>query len=469
LFLFQRKGTGGIGGFFGPVMAVWFATIAILGTAQIIHEPRVLEAVGPHCAVEFFIRNRGHGFIILGAVVLCITGGEALYADMGHFGWRPIRRSWYTVVCPGLLLNYFGQGALLLSQPDQATNPFYGLVPRILLYPMTALSTVAAVIASQALISGAFSLTRSAVQLGFLPRVRIIHTSEEARGQIYIPGVNTAMMIACLGLVLAFQKSSNLAAAYGIAVTAVMTITSVTWFVVADRGWEWSRWKTVPLVGLFLLFDIGYFSANVHKMPEGGWFPIVVALFILAIMSTWQRGREILATRVQRRSLPIELFIDDAKKKFVTRVPGAAVFMSSATAGTPPVLLHHIKHNKVLHEKIVLLSIHAADVPKVPPDEMLSLERLDFGFFRLTARYGFMETPNVPAIMKRAQKLGLKTETMETSFYLGRETLLTGGDARLARWRKRLFAFLSKNAVSPTTWFGLPPGRVIELGMQVDL
>jgi KUP system potassium uptake protein len=469
LFLAQRRGTGGIGRVFGPVMLLWFTAIALLGLYAVARNPRVLAAVNPAHAVAFFAENRLHGMVVLGSVVLCITGGEALYADMGHFGRRPIRLSWFVLVFPALLLNYFGQGALLLARPDLAENPFYGLVPRILLYPMVALATVSTVIASQALISGAFSLTQQAVQLGYLPRVQIVHTSGEQKGQIYIPEVNAALMVGCIGLVLAFGQSSKLASAYGLAVTMDMTITSIVFFFVITRTWRWSYGKAVPLVALFLCFDVSYFGANLFKFLDGGWFPMLVALGMFTVMTTWKRGREELARRMEDALLPLDLFLQDVERRKPHRVHGTAVFMSSSLRGTPPVLLHHLKHNQVLHHQVVLLSLVGTDVPMVRPEEGLQVQELGNGFYRLVARLGFMQTPNVPEVMRRAWSLGLSTDPSTTSYYLGRETLLTGGRARMANWRKQLFAFISKNARTATAYFGLPPGRVIELGMQIDL
>ncbi len=469
LFLVQRHGTGGIGRVFGPVMLAWFAVIAAFGLAAVAGNPRVLAAVNPAHAVSFFRENHLHGMVVLGSVVLCITGGEALYADMGHFGPRPIRIAWFGLVFPALLLNYFGQGALILARPELAASPFYGLVPRLLLYPMVGLATLAAVIASQALISGAFSLTQQAVQLGYLPRVHIVHTSGEQKGQIYIPEVNAALMVGCIGLVLAFRHSSNLAAAYGLAVTMVMTITSIVFFFVLTRTWKWPYVKAIPLVALFLIFDLAYFGANLFKFVDGGWFPLVVALGIFTAMSTWKRGRREVGQRLEASLLPIDLFLEDVRRRKPTRVWGTAVFMSSSVHGTPPVLLHHLKHNQVLHEQVVLLSLVSADVPTVRPKESLSLENLGDGIYRLIATFGFMQTPNVPEVMRRAWALGLTTDPATTSYYLGRETLLTSGRARMPRWRKELFAFISKNARTATAYYGLPPGRVIELGMQIDL
>ncbi|MHB8872875.1 MAG: potassium transporter Kup [Myxococcaceae bacterium] len=469
LFLLQKRGTQGIGRVFGPIMALWFVTIAVLGVVYIWRNPSVLAALNPYWAVAFFQQHHLHGLIVLGSVVLCITGGEALYADMGHMGASPIRRAWFAMVFPALLLNYFGQGAMLLENAAGASNPFYKLVPQVLLYPMVALATVATVIASQALISGAFSLTRQAVQLGYFPRVTIVHTSRMTEGQIYIPEVNTALMLSCLALVLAFGDSSRLAAAYGIAVTGTMAITSLVYYFVITRNWHWPLYKALPLVLAFLFFDLGYFSANLLKFFEGGWLPIVVAAGIFVLMTTWKTGRAELAARFAQNSMPLATLLDDVGQTRPHRVRGTAVFMSSASDGTPPVLLHHLKHNQVLHQQVVLLSIVSVGVPTVPRAEQLEVEDRGNGFFRVSARYGFMETPNVPEILHRCRKKGLKTEPNSTSYYLGRETLLTSGSSKMMRWRKVLFAFVSRNARSATAYFGIPPGRVVELGMQVDL
>jgi KUP system potassium uptake protein len=470
LFLVQRRGTAGIGRIFGPVMLLWFAVLAGLGVKEIVVKPGVLAALNPWHAVTFFTHHGLQGFLVLGSVVLCITGGEALYADMGHFGTRPIRLSWYGLVLPSLLLNYFGQGALLLQDAKAAEQPFYGLVPDALLYPMVALATLATVIASQALISGAFSLTRQAVQLGYCPRVTIVHTSGEQEGQIYIPEINWALMLSCIGLVLAFRESGRLASAYGIAVTGTMSITSIVYYVVVTQSWGWSPWKAAPLVGLFLVFDLGYFGANLFKVLEGGWFPILLAAGIFTLMTTWYSGRKLLSERFQKQAMPLDMFLDDVKSNPPPRVPGTAVFMAASAYGTPPVLLHHLKHNKVLHEQVVLLSVLVAEQPTVPVQDRVLVEELGAGFFRLVARYGFMQTPSVPEVMAAARKEGLRAENNTTSFYLGRETLLPsqkGGG--MARWRKTLFFFMSRNARAATDYFGLPPGRVVELGMQLDL
>jgi KUP system potassium uptake protein len=468
LFLVQKRGTAGIGIVFGPVTLVWFFAIALLGAKEILANLRVLRAVSPLYAVSFFVENRGHGFLILGAVVLCITGGEALYADMGHFGRGPIKKTWYAIVWPSLVLNYFGQGAKLLADPSAASNPFYALVPSWALYPTVAVATAATVVASQALISGAFSLTQQAVQLGYFPRVTVVHTSKEEAGQIYIPEVNSGLLVACIVLVLAFQKSSALAAAYGIAVTGTMGITTVVYYVVIRRTWGWSRWKALPLAGLFLSFDLAFFAANSAKFFHGGWVPIAMAAGIFTVMTTWKTGRKHLAAAIQSVILPLDLFLEDVKRMNLHRVRGTAVFMASSPEGTPPILLHHVKHNQVLHEKVVLLSIQALNVPDVPPERRVNVSPRGEGIYQVTACYGFMQTPNAPSVLQACKQHGLDIDLGRTSYYLGRETLLPTGRSKMSHWRKGLFAFISRNARPATAYFGLPPNRVVELGMQVD-
>ncbi|HWR91851.1 MAG TPA: potassium transporter Kup [Desulfobacterales bacterium] len=469
LFSLQKRGTGGVGKLFGPVMIIWFLTIAGLGLREILQSPRILLSLNPWHAWEFFSVNRLHGFVVLGSVVLCITGGEALYADLGHFGRRAIQISWLGLAGPALLLNYFGQCALLLDHPKASFHPFYGLVPSAGLYPMVALSTIATVIASQALISGAFSLTQQAIQLGFSPRVHIVHTSAEVKGQIYIPGINYALMVACLILVLTFRESSRLAGAYGLAVTATMGLTSVLYLVAALHVWRWPLWKALPPVALFLLFDVSYFGANLFKLMDGGWITLAVAMAITTIFTSWRAGREELKCQLSTDLLPIETFVDDIQKHPLSRVRGTAVFMTLSPQGTPPTLLHHVKHNHVLHEHVVLLTIQAADTPKVADEDRVRFERLPAGFYRLVAWFGYMETPNVPKIMRLAACFGLPLEPTKTSFYLGRETLLINGKSRMPHWRKALFAFMSRNAANPAGYFGIPPNRVVELGAQIRL
>jgi KUP system potassium uptake protein len=492
LFAVQRRGTAGIGAIFGPVTLIWFASIAVLGVMGIMRHPSVLAALNPWYAGSFLWHEGRKGLMVLSAVVLVITGAEALYADMGHFGKRPIRVAWYLVVLPALSLNYFGQGAILLESPAAARNPFFSLVPAWALYPMVGIATAAAIVASQALISGAFSLTRQAVQLGYSPRVNIVHTSSSKIGQIYIPQVNNALWIACVGLVIAFQSTSNLAATYGVAVTGTMMTTTILLLVVARNSWGWSLWRVVLLGGLFLVVDMAFFVTNLFKIPDGGWFPLTVAVLIYLLMSTWKKGRARLSEIVLENTLPIDLFLSDIGKRKPARVPGIAVFLTSVRGGAPPVLLHHLKHNKVLHEKVILLSVLGMEIPQVGESDRVRYRELGEGFCEVVAHYGFMETPDVPSLL---QTLNLQygdgrrrgVEVMATSFYLGRETLIVtdgrrrGAAARvqskmqpdptrsnMARWRKKLFIFMARNAQSATAFFGLPPNRVVELGAQIQ-
>ncbi|HJU88757.1 MAG TPA: potassium transporter Kup [Gemmatimonadaceae bacterium] len=483
LFLFQKYGTAKVGRVFGPITLLWFFSIGILGLIEIAHAPEILLAINPWYAVKFFFQNGSAGFIILGAVVLAITGAEALYADMGHFGRRPIRVAWYAVVFPALLLNYFGQGALLLRDPIAADNPFYHLVPEPLLYPMVVLATLAAVIASQALISGAFSLTRQAMQLGYTPRVSIQHTSAREAGQIYIREVNIALAVLCIVLVLWARDTSKLAGMYGVAVTGTMTITTILFYVLARWRWNWPTWaSTLFLVG-FLMIDLGFLAANLIKVEHGGWFPLALAAGIYLMMSTWKRGREMLRYILKRSSLPLELFLQDIAHAKPVRVPGTAVFMTSEAEGAPVVLLHHLKHNKVLHERVLLLSIVTGEVPEIPALERAKVEDLSHGFYRVTARYGFMQSPDVPEIMQVCQLAGITIKPVETSYYLGRERLIVRRDRQppleivpgepkppkpLNRWRKKLFVLMSRNARSATEFFNIPPNRVVELGAQIE-
>jgi KUP system potassium uptake protein len=470
LFSVQKKGTAGIGRIFGPIMVVWFVTIAVLGIPHIVAHPSVLQALSPGFAVKFFLDQKFRAFQVLGAVVLAITGGEALYADMGHFGRRPIRVAWYLFVMPALLINYFGQGALVLEHDATATHPFYAMVPSSLIYPMVALSTMATIIASQALISGAFSLTRQAIQLGFFPRVTIVHTSGEAEGQIYIPEINAALMVSCICLVITFKESTALASAYGIAVTGTMAITSIIYYVVVTEAWGWAKWRAIPLVGAFLVFDLAFFGANLLKFFSGGWFPIGMGIIVFLVMTTWKKGRAMLARTVADRLLPIDMFLTDLASLKPPRVPGIAVFMSSNPNGVPIVLLHHWKHNQMLHQTVVLLSVISETMPEVPVADRLQFKDLGQGFYHLGAHYGFMQTPNVPDVLQRAAALyGIPYEPGRTSYYLGRETLLATKKSGMHTWRKMLFAFISRNSRSATQYFGIPPDRVVELGMQIDL
>ncbi|MBA3540545.1 MAG: potassium transporter Kup [Deltaproteobacteria bacterium] len=474
LFVMQKFGTGKIGAVFGWVMLVWFIAIGGVAVPHILANPHILTAVNPLYAIEFMAHHGVHGFLLLGSVVLCVTGCEALYADMGHFGRTPIRLAWSTVVYPGLLLNYFGQGALFLergaSKTNPISNPFYDLVSGTpLLIPMIILATMAAIIASQALISGAFSLTNQAVQLGYLPRVTVIHTSSKHEGQIYIPEINYLFLFGCVALVLAFKSSKDLAAAYGIAVTGTMAITSFLIFLVCQRNWGWSLRKALLLYIPFAIIDGVFFSANLVKVAAGGWFPLVVGALMFATMTTWWRGRHELSKIMETGMIPDDLFLADIAETPMPRVSGTAVFMASGTEGMPNVLLHHVKHNKVLHKQVVLLSLVTENVPFVVGSSSIAVRDLGQGFFRVVARIGFVQQPNVPRILQRCGKHALVVNEADTTYYLGRQTLLTSGKSRMARWRKMLFSFLSHNSRSPTTFFKLPPNRVVELGLQIEL
>jgi KUP system potassium uptake protein len=468
LFFFQHRGTATIGKLFGPIMTLWFLTIAALGIAAIAQAPQILLAVNPLHAYHFFVANKGQSIVVFGSVVLCITGCEALYADLGHFGKRAIQFSWLGLVFPSLLCNYFGQTALLVKYPEMAFNPFYGLVPKLLLYPMVGLATMATVIASQALISGIFSLTQQAIDLGYSPRFLIVHTSYEIKGQIYVPAVNYGLMAACLGVVIGFRESSGLAGAYGLSVTGTMNITSTLFFILATRGWGWSLWKALPLLVLFLAFDLSYFMANLLKVVDGGWFTLLTAAVLTLFMTTWRRGRAELVQRLGTR-LPLQLFLEDLARHNIPRVKGTAVFMSVTPEGTSPVLLHHLKHTKVLHEKVVLLSLLSANIPNVKAADRVKVDALGQEFYRVIAYNGYMQRPNVPEIMKLASKFGLEINPVETTYYLGRVTLFTHGNSKMMPWRKSLFAFMSRAAGSPTAYYNLPADRVVELGAQVQL
>ncbi len=485
LFAIQKRGTDSIGKVFGPIMVLWFVTLAGLGILAITKHPGVLVAISPIHAVSFFQQNGFHGFVVLGAVVLCITGGEALYADMGHFGRKPIQLAWYGVAMPALLLNYFGQGALIIAadeavKPTVVANPFYALAPSAhAIYPLVALATAATIIASQALISGAFSLTRQAVQLGFLPRVTITHTSSTTEGQIYIPEINWLLAIGCLALVLAFKQSSNLAAAYGIAVTGTMAITSIAYYVVARERWKWSRAQAVPLVATFLLVDLAFLGSNALKFFHGGFVPVVIAIGIFFAMTVWKRGRALLGDYFQRAARPLETFLSGlGKNVFVdegseaiqlVRVQGAAVFLTSNSSGTPPLLLHHARHNKAIQEHVLLVTVVTERIPRITK-ERLRLEPLEHGFYRLNIRVGFMETPNVPralAVAIKAYKLPF--ELKQVTYYLGRETLLATSRGEMTGRAEAVFSFLTRNSQNATRYFGIPPERVVEIGMQIDL
>jgi KUP system potassium uptake protein len=469
LFLVQKKGTAKVGRVFGPVMAFWFVAIGLLGAIEIARVPEILLAVNPLNAARFFIRNGFGGFVILGAVVLAVTGTEALYADMGHFGRRPIRLAWFALALPALLLNYFGQGALILRESTAAASPFFLLAPRVMLYPLIALATIAAVIASQALISGAFSITHQCVQLGFCPRMSIIHTSETEHGQIYIPEVNRALMVGCLVIVLGFRSTTALGAAYGIAVTGSMAITTILFATLARTRWQWSWPKVIGLATMFLIVDLSFFGSNALKVKAGGWVPLAIAILVFTLMTTWNAGRKIVQGLLLKGSLPMDLFLADVAKRKPYRPSGTAVFMTSNPEGAPLVLLHHLRHNKVLHEHVILLSILSANVPEVPDAERITATHLGEGFSRVIARYGFMEKADVPAILASCRTSGIIADPRDTTYYLGRERLLPYGKSRLARWRKKLFIFMSQNSRTATEYFAIPPNRVVELGAQIAM
>ena len=478
LFLVQRRGTAGVGALFGPVTLVWFVSIAAVGVPWIAAQPGVLAAVNPVHAVRFLAGHGFNGFLLLGAVVLCITGGEALYADMGHFGARPIRLAWYGVVMPALVLNYFGQGAFLLDKchavldgPCRAAvaAPFYALLPGWFVLPMVVIAALATVVASQALISGAFSLTQQAVQLGFVPRMKIVHTSATTEGQIYIPVVNGLLACACTALVVVAQSSSNLASAYGIAVTGTMSITSVLFYAVARRCWCWPVWRAAGLVGVFLVVDLAFFAANLAKILHGGWFPMLAAGGVFAVMSTWRFGASWRARELAKLHMPFDELLATLKLNPPGRVKGTAVFMTQDPDGTPPALLHQLKHNQVLHEQVVILAIQTADAPVVPTSERVEIRQIGRGFWRVVARYGFMETPRVPDVMRCAAAQGLETFGGRTSYFLGRETFVSTGRSELPGWRRALFLFLARNARSPTEFFAIPPNQVVEIGGQMEV
>jgi KUP system potassium uptake protein len=470
LFLIQSHGTAGVGRIFGPVTFVWFAILGLLGAVEIVRHPAVLAAVNPAHAVRFFATNGWAGYFILGTVVLVITGGESLYVDLGHFGRRPIRLVWFTVVMPALLLNYFGQGALLIADPEAAANPFYLLAPGWALYPLVALATCATTVASQAVISGAFSITMQAVQLGFLPRLKIAHTSSREFGQIYIPSINWALMVACILLVVGFRSSSNLAAAYGVAVISTMTITSIMFFVVARQRWGWNLAAVSALVGTFLVIDLAFFGANIVKVPHGGWFPLVAAVVVFGIMTTWRRGRRAVIQLLVSNALPIEAFLRDTFRHPPLRVPGTAVFMTGNPAGTPSALLQNVRHNHVLHERNILLTATTRQRPRVDAGERVWVESLGQGFWRVSVNYGFTEEPDIPAALADLRDPALALDPQRVTYFLGRETLIaTTRIEHMVLWREKLFVTMSRNATNATSYFCLPLNQVIEVGAHVEI
>ena len=468
LFFIQQYGTATVGKVFGPVMVVWFVVLAVLGGAQLVKYPAVVEAVNPTHAVQFFIDNGWHGYVVLGSVFLVMTGGEALYADMGHFGRRPIRLVWYVIVLPSLLLNYFGQGALLLTHPEAAENPFFRLAPDWAALALVFLAVAAAVIASQAVISGAYSLTMQGVQLGFFPRIKIDHTSKVQYGQIYIGAINWLLMFGCIFVVLVFQTSSNLAAAYGIAVTGTMIITTIMLSVVARKLWGWHWLPTAGLIAVFFLIDAAFFGANFIKVADGGWFPLLLGAIVFTVMTTWKRGRRILAERIQELATPLDDFLKKIPSLDVARVPGTAIFMNGSASRTPPALLHNLEHNKVLHERVVFVTVKTNQVPHVDEDERVEVESFGHGLYRIKVHYGFMEDPHIPEALAAA-KPQLDVDPATATYFLGRETIIATKRPGMAVWREKLFALIAHNATTATAYFGIPPDRVVELGEQIEI
>ena len=469
LFAIQRSGTARLGAVFGPVMVVWFIVLAVLGGLEIARGPHVLAAFDPMYAVRFVGGNPVVAFVAFGAVVLAVTGTEALYADMGHFGKTPIRRAWVFFVMPALLLNYFGQGALILNDPATIQNPFYLLAPEWGRVPLLILATAAAIIASQAVISGAFSLTRAAIQMGYCPRLTILHTSERAIGQIYVPFINWMLLIAIIALVIGFRNSDNLAGAYGIAVTMAMLIDSILIFVVMRRLWDWPVWIAILITTPLLLIDLTFLASNALKIPEGGWFPLLIGGIVFTLLTTWKKGRSLLMRRLSEDAMPLDLFIQSIEASPPTRVDGTAVFLTSTPNRVPHALLHNLKHNKVLHERVVFLTIVTRDIPYVPDEERGEVESLGCNFYRISADYGFKDDPDVPELLEDCGNKGFAFDMMETSFFVSRETLIATVTPGMALWREKLFVSLSKNATKASEFFQVPTNRVVELGTQVEL
>ena len=469
LFFVQKRGTATVGSFFGPVMLVWFGTLAALGIYNLIGNPHVLLALNPMYGLEFLVANRAMSLVAMGNVVLAVTGAEALYADMGHFGRKPVTIAWYGFVLPSLVLNYFGQGALILDNPAAAENPFFLSAPDWALVPLVGLATVATVIASQAVISGAFSISRQAMQLGFMPRMEVQYTSEKAQGQIYLPAVNWGLFAAVSVLVLGFKSSNNLAAAYGIAVTGDMVITSLLATVVVAKVWRWG-WNRAALLFIgFLVVELTFLAANILKIPDGGWFPLVAGAVVFVLMTTWKRGREILGARLQGEALHLDAFIEALLAGMPTRVQGTAVFMNADPNGVPHALLHNLMHNKVLHERILLVSVQVFDVPYVPEIDRVEVHKLKGDFYRVIVQYGFKDEPDIPAALALCADAGLKLEMLDTSFFLGRETLIPRFGSEMSFWRTKLFIAMFRNAGSATAFFKIPSNRVVELGTQIVL
>jgi KUP system potassium uptake protein len=469
IFTVQQYGTDRVGKMFGPVMVVWFAVIAILGIRWIVTEPAVMGAIDPRHAVTFFRENRWQGFVILGSVFLVVTGGEALYADMGHFGRRPIRLAWFSIVLPALLLNYFGQGAMLLQEPEAAAQAFFHMTPEWLLYPTVAIATLAAIIASQALISGAFSLTRQAIQLGYFPRLDVEHTSRHEVGQVYVPQVNMLLAVSTILIVVGFKTSSALAAAYGIAVTMTMVVTAILLHVVAVERWKWRLAATTAMTAVFLIIDAAFLGANLIKIADGGWLPLAIGAVLVTLMTTWKTGRRIVAERLTERALPMQDFLASVATNPPARVPGTAVFMTAQPTGTPPALVHNVRHNKVLHDHVVLLTARTQPTPFVSEDERIAIERLADGIVYVKAQYGFMEDTDIPQVLEAARQRGVELDATDVTYFLGRETLIVTARKGMARWREKLFVVMARNSVRAPTFFRLPPEKVVELGVQVEM
>ncbi|MFI4954592.1 MAG: potassium transporter Kup [Gammaproteobacteria bacterium] len=469
LFLFQQKGTATVGKFFGPVMMFWFLVIAVLGFFSIIEQPRVLHALNPYYALIFFEQNFILSFVALGAVFLALTGAEALYADMGHFGRGPIRIAWFWLILPALGLNYFGQGALLLQDPTAAHSPFYLLAPEWALYALVALATIATIIASQSVISGAFSMTQQAIRLGYLPRLEIRYTSEQEMGQIYVPVVNWLLFFAVIMVVLIFESSDNLAAAYGLSVTGTMIITTVLAFRVIRHMWKWTWWHSALIFGFFLLVDLSFFSANLIKIMEGGWLPLLIALIVFTIMITWRHGTRLLIARVKEEAVPLSSFLHNIPQLAPIRVPGTAVFLTSDLQSVPRPLMYNLMHNKVLHDRVVVLKVEIEDVPHVTEDERVEIAPLSDNFYTILIRFGFKDVLDVPKALQLCESKGLSFSLMETSFFLGKETLFQSKQRKMLRWRERVFMMMFRNAGSLTSYFKIPPNRVVALGTQMEL
>ncbi len=469
LFLVQHRGTGKVGTIFGPLTLVWFAVLATLGIRQIIKHPAILSALSPHYALRFLVHNGWYGFLVLGSVFLVVTGGEALYADIGHFGIRPIRLVWFFLVLPALVINYFGQGALLLANPEVLENPFYLLAPQWALIPLVILATFATIIASQAVISGAFSITSQAVQLGFSPRLAISHTSAKESGQIYVPAINWILMFCCIGLVIGFGSSSNLAAAYGFSVTTDMVITSLLFFFVVRERFKWTLTISLFLCGGFLVFDLAFFGANFAKILHGGWFPLLIAGVVFTLMSTWKTGRRILARRMRENSMSVNDFLAGVRTSPPQRVRGTAIFMSGNLHIAPMALLHNLKHNQVLHQRTIILSVVTEDIPHVSKKDCCELEDVGEGIYLLVLHFGFMDEPHVPKVLSTIEVGGEPFNMMETTFFLGHETVIPSDKPGMVIWREHLFKMMSRNARTATSFFDLPPNRVVEMGMQIEL